>query len=150
MDRNRLLGVLLFSIAGLIVWFSFLIIMGGFELSFDTFTLGGASLALITSSLFSFIFYPNIKLALEKSSAYYISFSYGVFITFLSYLLGSFCFGTLISWNLTITEGIEMVSIAIFFSMAFLSPGFLIGGFTGVLVCFLIKRTNTKIESIKE
>lgn len=146
MNKNRLLGVLLFSVAGLIVWVGFLFFIGDFSFSFDSLTMGGGLLAVISAFGFSFFFYPGIEKNAARSSAYYVGFTYGVIITLLSYLFGAVFFGILFSWGETVSSILETISMMIFFCLIFLSPGFLLGGLTGILTCYMIKRSEPKTE----
>lgn len=144
MDKNRLLGVLLFSMAGLIVWVGFLIFSDGLTLTFNFISLFGGLNTIFTAAVFSYFFYPCIQKNAYRSSAYYVAFTFGVLITIFSYLFGSFCFGLLISWPDGFVAVFEVTSMLLLFCLTFLSPGFLIGGFNGVLTCYLIKKLESK------
>lgn len=139
MNKKRSLGVLLFSLAGLIVWFSFVFITEGFSLSLDSDVLFGAFSATLSAVVSSYIISPRIYFLTKTRGTYGNAFAYGFIITLLSFLIGSFIF------CIELIDGespdfFEYVFLSLFgfgYSVYMMSPGLILGGITGVLLYYL-------------
>ncbi len=148
MDRNRLLGVLLFSISGLIVWFSFWLVIDGFSFPVTPEVIFGAFSASLASGVSSYIFSPNIYSLEKPTGNYWSAFGYGVLITLLSFLIGSFIFSIEFIKN----ETPDIISYVLFslagflYSATMMSPGFILGGLTGILLYHLTKDCHTELN----
>ncbi len=144
MNKNRALGVLLFSIAGLLVWFSFVSLSGDNFLNLNSELIIGTLSASVSASFASYIISPKIYSIRKVYGSYTNAFGYGFIITLLSFLIGSFIF----CFNLMLGESFEIpiylgISLFVFgYSFFMMSPGLIFGGLTGVFLLYL----TTKLE----
>ena len=142
MNKNRIIGITLFSCSSLIIWYSFILFWDGeFQSLGSSFTVSGAIASLIATSFITFFISPKIYSSKVDSFEAAI---YGIAIIFFSYLLGSILFGIGNSLtgiitdydNILSTESIKstllIIAVGFGYCVTFMSPGFILGGLTGV------------------
>lgn len=140
--NNRLLGVFLFSVAGSLVWMVF-----DFTMGFDLFSAPNESLvgtisALVSSGIIAYWISPSILKSSFRENPKIRGFAFGVIITILSYLLGSFLFIITMNLNTEVILFVDILLLTLFsfiMSCIYMSPGILFGGFTGLLLYHLTK-----------
>ncbi|MFV1884020.1 MAG: hypothetical protein ACMZ7B_06010 [Balneola sp.] len=146
MNKKRLVGVLLFSIAGLIVWFSFVAHFGELGFSNNNESLFGAASVFISAATSSFLISPII-FRLEKNRNIYIkAFGLGVFIALISMLIGSYIFSIVIIFEdiFALSDYLFFGFYGFIFSVIVMSPGLILGGLTGVLLHYLANKFDPK------
>jgi len=154
MNRDRILGIILFSVSASIVWFGFLFFIG-VEKNNPLIWSGFFSAVLSTGTI-AYLQAPSI-LKHKKSNKLAPIFFHGVLVTFLSFVLGSILFAlttTVSSFflnpgmviNYQSIEGMVLTGIVGFFiSIVYMSPGFIVGGFTAIFyieAVSIIDKTN--------
>ena len=146
MNKKRLVGVLLFSIAGLIVWFLFWGSMEKFSFPLNSDFIFGAFSVSIAASTSAYIFSPKIYTLINSSGKYSRAFGYGVLITLLSFFIGSFIF-CLEFFENEYRDILSYILLSLFgflYSVIMMSPGFVVGGLTGVLLLYLFNKFDPK------
>lgn len=142
MDKNRFLGVLLFSLSGQVVWFSFIAITEGIILPFNSDVLFGALSAFLSASVSSFLICPKIYSSKIHHKTYAYSFGYGFVITLISFFIGSFIFSIELmgGGSFDISDFLALSLFGFIYSTFMMSPGLIIGGLTGVLFLYLVNK----------
>ena len=149
MNKNRIIAMLLFSSAAIIVWFTFLFIMADDSRELGkVFTVGGALASISGTCIITYFVSPKIYLNKRKP---FEAVVYGVAITFLSYLLGSILFGIgstifeiIVETNYTFgTRSIQgamlTIIVGFLYCVIYMSPGFILGGLFGYVYYRIIK-----------
>jgi len=155
MNRNRIIAIILFSFAALIVWFTFLFIMAEEIKTVDKILMvGGAISSVVSTSCIAYWLSPKIYETERTKKATSNAVSYGVAITFLSYLLGaiifgigSTIFGLLTDPNYTsVARAIEGALLTIIvgglYAIIYMSPGLILGGLTGVFYNHIVRNKS--------
>ncbi|MEO9884222.1 MAG: hypothetical protein ABJR05_07990 [Balneola sp.] len=146
MNRDRLIAITLFSSSAALVWILFVtfLIDGGF---FSLLNLTGVCSSIIAASVVSSLIAPRIYKIEQSKRTKQFGALHGVGITFLSFFLGSILFfgsGFMVdgySLNFKIIQ--EQISLALtgfLVATIFMSPGYLLGAFTGVIYVNYLNR----------
>ncbi len=151
MNRDRILAVAMFSFTGGLVWVLFVILFLG-ESPFSRFNLTGLVSSIIAPAVITYLISPRIyKKEQSKRTKVFASF-YGVGITFLSFFLGSaifFGFDLIQAENaLTfkmIQELISVVLMGFLIATTLMSPGYILGAFTGIIYVKYLSRKEIEI-----
>ena len=147
MNKNRILGVFLFGLAGVTVWCSFILIMDGLSFSLNQEMVVGLLAAFSSAAIVAYWLSPNIYYSEEHKNPFVASFWIGVLITLLSYLLGPFLFSFQLFQEgpATFEDFVLVVFVGFVFCFLYMSPGFILGGLTGMLLYYLTKPRPTTV-----
>ncbi|MEQ8578913.1 MAG: hypothetical protein RIB01_09420 [Balneola sp.] len=149
MNQDRIIAVAMFSFTGGLVWALFVILFLQ-ESLFNRFNLIGLFSSVIAPVVITYLISPRIyKKEQSKRTKLFASF-YGIGITFLSFFLGSaifFGFDLIQAENaLTfkmIQELISLVLMGFLIATTLMSPGYILGTFTGIIyVNYLNRKEN--------
>ncbi|HAW80560.1 MAG TPA: hypothetical protein DCX27_13140 [Balneola sp.] len=150
MNQDRLIAVAMFSFSGGLVWILFIILLG--ESPFSWFNLTGLISSIIAPAAITYLMSPRIYKKEQSKRTKVLASFYGVGITFLSFFLGSaifFGFDLIQAENaLTfkmIQELISVVLMGFLIATTLMSPGYILGAFTGIMY---VKRLNRKEAEI--
>lgn len=150
MNQDRLIAVAMFSFSGGLVWILFIILLG--ESPFSWFNLTGLISSIIAPAAITYLMSPRIyKKEQSKRTKVFASF-YGVGITFLSFLLGSAIFFgiDLVQAENALTfkmiqELISVVLMGFLIATTLMSPGYILGAFTGIMYVKYLNRKEAEI-----
>lgn len=151
MNRDRIIAVAMFSFTGGLVWALFVIIFLQ-EGPFSRFNLTGLVSSIIAPAVITYLISPRIyKKEPDKRTKVFAAF-HGVGITFLSFFLGTILFfssGFMVdNYSLNfklIQEQISLTLTAFLVANIFMSPGYLLGAFAGILYVKHLNRKETEI-----
>lgn len=151
MNRDRIIAMGMFSLTGGLVWTLFVILFLG-ESLFSWFNLTGLASSLIAPAVVACLMSPRIyKIEQSKRTKKFGSF-HGIGITFLSFFLGAalfFGFGLIQTENAltfkVLEEQISLALIGFLFAAILMSPGYILGAFTGVLYVKYLNKIETGI-----
>ncbi len=147
MNKNRILGVFLFGLAGVTVWCSFILIMDGFSFSLNQEMVVGLLAAFSSAAIVAYWLSPKIYVSSNYTKPLSTACGFGVLITLVSYLLGSALFSVLFIFDSSspLDEFLFVVFVGFVFCFLYMSPGFILGGLTGMLLYYLTKPRPTTV-----
>tara|TARA_R100000541_G_scaffold45682_1_gene52660 strand:- start:2072 stop:2494 length:423 start_codon:yes stop_codon:yes gene_type:complete len=140
----------MFSFSGGLVWILFIILLG--ESPFSWFNLTGLISSIIAPAAITYLMSPRIYKKEQSKRTKVLASFYGVGITFLSFFLGSaifFGFDLIQAENaLTfkmIQELISVVLMGFLIATTLMSPGYILGAFTGIMYVKYLNRKEAEI-----